>query len=142
MEKIGIVKELDGDYVKIQVVRASACGENCASCKGGCTPTAVFIRAKNGVGASVGQYVMLKSEPRKVLKAAFLIYIVPLLGLILGVIGGIGIANYLGYSRISELVGIVTGFILMGLSFLFLRYKDKKIKEDNSMDIIISHIIS
>jgi len=142
MEKIGFIKSLEGDIAVVEIKRASACGENCASCKGGCAPTAVYARVKNNVNASVGQYVKLHSENKKVVKAAFLVYIIPLFSLIIGVVIGLWLATYLGYESQKELIGAGIGFVFLAVSYLFLRFGESKLKESKDMEIVISHIIS
>jgi len=141
MEKVGFVKSLEGDYAIIEIRRASACGEKCASCKGGCAPTAVYARVKNNVNASVGQFVKLHTESKKVINAAFLAYMIPLFSLIIGVLVGLWFAMYLGYEEQQELIGAGIGLVFLAISYLFLRFKDKKLKESGSMEIVISHII-
>ncbi|AOY76474.1 SoxR reducing system RseC family protein [Clostridium formicaceticum] len=142
MEKIGLIKSLEGDKAIVEIRRASACGENCASCKGGCTPTAVYVTAKNHANASVGQYVKLKLESKKVIKAAFLVYLIPLLGMFFGIAAGLLGAEYLGYGNIKELIAAGAGFLMLALAYVFISYKDKKIKEGKEMEIVISHIMS
>ena len=79
MEQIGIVKELRGNTAIVSVNRVSACGENCAQCKGGCTPSSAVTKAENAAGASVGDTVKVEADTKKVILAAFVLYIVPLL---------------------------------------------------------------
>ena len=79
MEQIGIVKELRGNTALVSVNRVSACGENCAQCKGGCTPSSAVTKAENAAGASVGDTVKVEADTKKVILAAFVLYIVPLL---------------------------------------------------------------
>lgn len=142
MEKVGFVKSLEGDEAIVEIRRASACGENCASCKGGCAPTAAYVRVKNHVNASVGQYVKLHSENKKVIKVAFLAYMIPFISMIIGVVIGLWIAIYLGYEGQQELIGAGTGFVFLAVSYLFLRFRENKLKEKTDKDIVISHIIS
>lgn len=142
MEKIGLVKSLEGDMAIVEIRRVSACGESCSSCKGGCAPTALYVRANNHVNASAGQYVKLQSESKKVMKAAFLVYIIPLFSMIIGIALGAWLAKYLGYEKQQELIGAGTGSIFLAVSYLYLSFKDKDIKEKNDMEIVITHIIN
>ena len=141
MEKIGLVKSLEGDEAIVEIRRVSACGENCASCKGGCAPTTVYARAKNKVNASVGQFVKLHSENKQVMRAAFLAYMIPLFSLILGVVIGLWLSKYFGYESQQELIGAGVGFVFLASSYVFLNLKEKKLKESKDMEIVISHII-
>ena len=79
MEQIGIVKELRGKTAIVSVNRVSACGENCAQCQSGCTPSFAITKADNLAGASLGDTVKVEAPTGKVILAAFMVYIVPLL---------------------------------------------------------------
>ncbi len=90
MRKPGIVKR-GGDECQVAILRQSACGENCAHCKGGCTPTDTIITAENHVGAKAGDRVMLEIPDKTGIKAAALVYLLPIIALITGAL--------LSYSR-------------------------------------------
>lgn len=81
MRKTGIVKKA-GEQAEVAVIRESACGENCANCKAGCTPSETVIFAENQLGAEVGDKVVLEMQDKNALKAAFIAYIIPLIALI------------------------------------------------------------
>ncbi|SET05563.1 positive regulator of sigma(E), RseC/MucC [Natronincola peptidivorans] len=141
MEKIGLVTSVKENVATVEIRRASACGENCASCKGGCAPTNHYITAKNSVDASVGQYVKLEMENKSVLRAAFLVYIVPLIGMILGIGLGIATAEYLGYTASKEIIGAAVGFLFLIIFYFIISFIDKKIKRDKKMEVVITKII-
>ncbi len=82
MRKPGVVKKC-GTMCEVSVLRQSACGENCAHCKGGCTPTDTIITAENMVGAEVGDRVILEVPDRAGIKAAALVYSLPIAVLII-----------------------------------------------------------
>ena len=79
MEQIGTVMKTEENKAYVVVNRVSACGENCAHCKGGCTPTSVLANAQNLVGANVGDTVKLESDTKRVIFAAFILYMLPVL---------------------------------------------------------------
>lgn len=120
MEQIGIVKELRENMAIVSVHRTSACGENCAHCKGGCTSTDIIAKAENCIGAGVGDMVKLESDTGKVLFAAFMLYFVPLFA---GIVSAIIVASIT--PRMAPLliisVNVFLGVILLVKSF------DKKI---------------
>ena len=78
MEQIGTVKRLQGSRAEILVRRASACGENCASCKSVCTKTTISALAENPLGAAVGDVVKIETDTKRLILAALLLYIMPL----------------------------------------------------------------
>ncbi len=79
MREEGFVKSVSGDTCEVIVKRKSACGDNCASCKAGCEAREHLCTAKNLIGAKVGDKVFLEMDSTKVLKSAFLVYILPIL---------------------------------------------------------------
>lgn len=79
MEQIGEIVELNGKNALVRINRVSMCGENCASCSGGCKPTATVISATNGLSAKVGDTVKLQMNSGAFLLLAFIGYILPIL---------------------------------------------------------------
>lgn len=110
MDKIGTVIKLENNNAIVQVMRASACGENCAMCKGGCSQTKQTVSASNEMGALLGDKVKIELDDNKVLLAAFLVYILPLILLIIGYV-------------IKGWQGAVIGFVI---PFIILKALDKK----------------
>ncbi len=86
MEKIGTVVKVYHDTADVMIMRASSCGENCAMCKGACTPTRRVVGVKNTAGACVGDKVIIMLPDKNVLLAAFFVYIVPIFLMIAGYI--------------------------------------------------------
>lgn len=117
----GIVKENKGTVAVVKIVRSTSCGENCASC-GMCSGHDTEIEAINLCNAYVGDTVTVHMADKKVLGAAFLVYIIPLICLILGYAAGFNISK-------KETAGIVCGFLLMFLAFVVIHIIDKKIKK-------------
>lgn len=78
MKQIGTVVEIKGDMAKIECSRQSACDmcENAEHCVEKCKK--VYATALNVVGASVGDNVEIETETGKVLKNAFLVFMVPI----------------------------------------------------------------
>lgn len=95
MEQIGEVVEVNGKTATVRIRRVSACGESCASCSGGCKPTATVITAINGLSAKVGDTVKLQMNSGFFLLLAFVGYILPIL---------ICIAVYYGAKAITDSV--------------------------------------
>ncbi|SCY16656.1 SoxR reducing system RseC family protein [Alkaliphilus peptidifermentans] len=141
MDKIGTVLELKNEYAVVEIGRANSCGEKCSSCKSGCTPTGIKVTARNEVKADVGQIVILEMEKKRVLKAAFLIYILPLIGLIIGIIVGMWAGVKFEFEPYEELVGIVFGLFLLTMVYLGISRFDKIAKQDASYDVIIKEKI-
>lgn len=118
MKKKGIVVSAEGNNAHIRIQRESACGGICASCASSCAKETV-VTAFNKAGASVGDYVELEMESSRVIGAAVLVYVIPLLMLVLGYFIVYSVSN-------SESWGICAGFILMAASYVIVAKIAKK----------------
>ena len=99
MTQIATVESvLDNGFAKISVPRKSACGHDCEQCAGcGVTGTAVSAKARNDVGAQPGQKVVVESSTRKLLGVVALVYMLPLVGFLLGYFLSVGLAENVRY---------------------------------------------
>lgn len=106
MEIIGTVISVDKDMATVSVRRVSACGENCASCKGACQATTAVTTAKNVAGAVPGDMVKVETSGGTVIRAALFLYMLPVLVAVL-----IATVTYsIGLSDVLTLVLTVIGF--------------------------------
>ena len=146
-QKAQVKKLLDDGTAQVMVIRESACSGDCHKCSGcGAAKEAILFEAKNPIGAKPGDLVMVSSETGPVLKAAAVLYMLPLvlffggyaLGAALGISGGlagcaafaVSVALIVAYDRhmakkdktvytIQKLVGKVhTGSVNTGESHL------------------------
>lgn len=130
MEKaFGEVVNIKGNMAEVLIERGSMCGENCSSC-GMCDKRKSKILAQNTAEAKMGDKVVLNVSASKGLKAAALVYGVPVLILLLTVV-------VLLNAGISEGVCVIIGFILMAVWFLGIFIAEKKgaFKEKMSAEI-------
>ena len=82
-----VEKILPGGFVEISVPRKSACGHDCEECAGcGMTGAAIHARAKDPVGVRPGQKVVVESATRKILGVVALVYLLPVVGFLLGLL--------------------------------------------------------
>ena len=80
-----VEKVLAGGYAEISVPRKSACGHDCEECAGcGMTGAAIHARARNDVGAQKGDKVVVESSTKKLLGVVALVYLLPVVGFLLG----------------------------------------------------------
>lgn len=136
MLQTGVVKKLhynsaeEQSYptAEVEITRSSACGESCASC-GLCPGQTSVVEAVNDINADVGDTVIMDMSDSKVLGAAFLVYIVPLLMLIVGYFSGCAVF-------IGELPRIITGFLFMAAAFAVIICLDRKIKRKYESHIV------
>ena len=95
----GIVLELAASKAVIVINRTSAC----AGCHGhvGCRPSEskeMTIEAINELNAKVGDRVQISVPTGSLLKAAFLVYFLPVVALVMGTIAGTKLGPSLGFN--------------------------------------------
>ncbi|MCB2310743.1 SoxR reducing system RseC family protein [Clostridium tagluense] len=136
-EEEGIIIEiLEGNMAKVKVGRHGEC-KNCGACPG---DSALIIEAQNLIGAKAGQRVAFEIKETNMLMAAFVVYIVPLIAILLGVIAGQAIAMKFGYSvRGFQIVGGTLTFIL---SILNIKIFDKFAHNNKKMQPVITRSLS
>jgi sigma-E factor negative regulatory protein RseC len=131
MIKIAQVVRIENEMAYIKVARASACGENCASCGSTCTDKGHILKVKND-GYKPGQLLSLTTKDKNLLAYSSVAYGIPLLVMI-------G-ATFLSYRYINignkDIVSAVFGLLSLVLSFYILRQLDKHVFKDS--DIIES----
>lgn len=94
MEQLVRVKKTFPDgTAQVLCIRESACSGDCHKCSGcGAAKEAVIVTADNPIGAKTGDFVKVVSETAPVLKAAVVLYMIPLflffLGYYLGTLPG------------------------------------------------------
>lgn len=140
MEQVGFVRNIINGKVELEIKRVSGCGDNCKGCGSSCDIPAHIVTLPNKINASIGDFVEIKGEPRKLLKYAMIVYMVPFIFLIAGIIAGnnyfksIGNPNY-------ELLSFLTGVISITLSYFFIRIIDKRISKKDEQSICLVKIL-
>ena len=124
MEQLVRVKEAYDDGTAMVIhVRESACSGDCHKCSGcGAAKEAVLFTAENRIGARRGDLVKVESDTGTVLKAAVVLYVLPLVLFFLG--------YYLGdlAGSLGPLAGCL-GFVL-GVAIIIL-YDRKVVRKKN-----------
>ena len=132
MEQIVRVYRLCEDgQAEIIHVRESACSGDCHKCSGcGAAKETILLTADNPIGASVGDLVNLRSETGPVLKAAVMLYMMPLVLFFAGYAAGAALG----------LSGGVFGSLAFVLSVILIVMYDRHIaKKDNTIYTITGY---
>jgi len=131
MEEKGRIVKVDNGVAEVEMERTSACAR-CGICLES-SGDRMILYAKDSVGAHPGDEVLISLESKEVLKAAFLIYIFPLVGLIAGYFLGRSIFG-------TERIGIIfAGFGFFGVLFILYGY-DKRLKAQKTGEAKIIRI--
>ena len=119
VEEVGLVMESRPGRAVVRIKRGEEC-EGCHACtfwdKGG----DMVAEVENSLGASPGDTVRIQTGSQSKIKAAFLLYLFPLLMMFLGILGGQPLFVSLGLSRWAELLSVLSGLLLMAVSFAIL----------------------
>ena len=134
MDQIGQVVELQGKSAVVRVRRTSACGENCASCGGGCTPTSTTLKAVNGLNAKVGDMVKVEMSSGAFVLLAFIGYILPII---------IAIVAYMVARQLSSdtIVADISAVVALVLTLVVFFVMDKLPKKSTRFSSRIIRIL-
>jgi len=133
----GIIIEIFvNNIARVKVGRHNEC-KNCGACPG---DNSVVIEAKNPIGAKVGQRISFQMKDTNMLMAAFVVYIVPLIAVVIGVLVGQVIAKMFGYNPWGFQIG--GGIITFILSMINIKKFDKFAHSNEKMQPVITQIIS
>jgi positive regulator of sigma E activity len=115
-EEARVLELTDGGMAKLEVVRSDAC-KTCNACfEGGSGKRLIF--AENSLGAKEGDRVTIEISSAVIAKLSFLIYLLPITGLLLGV----ALVAQITVSEIMRALGGIAGFTVFSSAvFVYLR---------------------
>ncbi|MDD4169098.1 MAG: SoxR reducing system RseC family protein [Desulfotomaculaceae bacterium] len=126
----GIVIALDGKIAKVKASRHNDC-DNCGACPG---DNATVMDAYNQVDAKVGQRVNVEIPEANMVKAAFIVYLLPLITTFMGFLIGLWISQKYGFpALLSEVSASIVAFVL---TILYIKYVDRSMTKTTKMPII------
>ena len=112
MEQLVRVRDVyDNGTAQVICIRESACSGDCHKCSGcGAAKEAVLFSAANPIGAGKGDLVKVESETGPVLKAAVVLYVIPLVLFFLGYYLGSLWGNF---GTLVSCLGFVLGVVIV-----------------------------
>ena len=105
----GLVHTIKDDLVIATIYRKEACGE-CRACLSGMTKTEMDIEAKNLCDAEVGDWVELELQENAFFNAVVIMYGLPFIGFIAGVVLG-----YYGVPKLISGISPVLPSLVLGV---------------------------
>ena len=132
MDQIVRVKKVyENGTAQVICIRESACSGDCHKCSGcGAAKEAILLTAENPIGAGVGDLVNIRSETGPVLKAAAVLYMLPL------------VLFFAGYALAAALdqSGALFGALAFVLSIVFIVVYDRRMaKKENAIYTITGY---
>jgi sigma-E factor negative regulatory protein RseC len=132
----GIVIEIQGDMARVKTSRHNDC-ENCGACPGN---SAIVLEARNPLGAKPGQRVAVEIQEMNMLKAAFIVYVLPLIAAFAGAVTGSWLADWLEYEAVWFQMG--GGLVFFAAAILYIRFFDRSSHSNVQMQPVIIAILS
>ncbi len=123
MAEIGQVTELMGDLVRVKLQRHDACN-HCNACSAGVETEEMVLEAENLCLAEPGDLVEISLEESNFLAAVMIMYIVPLIGLLVGIGIGYVIGGAIGMNQ--EVMALVVGFAMLAITYLTIKSNEDK----------------
>ena len=78
MTQFAVIKKLTApDKAEVEVLRGTACGDDCENCGVCHYASKIRVEAKNEIGAQLGDRVEIEARTSRILGAAVLVYVVP-----------------------------------------------------------------
>jgi sigma-E factor negative regulatory protein RseC len=141
IEEIGIVTQADGETARVAVQKRGTC-DGCAA-RGVCETKeeGMEIEAYNPVMARKGQTVKVSIKAQTYLKGTIFVYGFPLLAFIAGIILGKNLSEKYFPAADSDLVAIISGFVLLVMSMFVVRTWSKKVESKREYKPVIEEII-
>lgn len=123
----GIVTRADSNSAWIKVAKTGAC-ESC-SVKSSCNVMGggeeMEVRVINDMGARIDDRVMLSFKTSSLLKASFLLYMVPIISLITGAVIGQAVASFFAFN--PSICSAVLAFSFFILAILYIKLKGNEL---------------
>ena len=131
MEQVVRVKQCHSDGTATVIcLRESACSGDCHKCSGcGAAKETILLEAENPIGARTGELVTLRSATAPVLKAAAVMYMLPLV---------LFFAGY-GLGEMWNAGGPVGGICFVFAIALAVVYDRKVVKKQKTVHTIIGY---
>lgn len=116
-EQEGIVIEIKDKIAIVKVARHGDC-ENCGTCAGS---NAAVLEMNNQIGAQKGERVVFETVQKGMLKAAFIVFCLPIAAILLGSQAGSLLSQALNNnsSLYSVLGGVIALILSLGIIFLY-----------------------
>ncbi len=129
-----VTKLLPNGMAEVAVKRTTACGGNCGSCESCVFQNELKTPAVNRIQAKPGQKVLIESQSSRIFKAAFLVYVLPLLFFLLG--------YFLASLFFSdELVRILCSFAGLALGALVVVLSQRNVREKDKITFEIIQLL-
>lgn len=140
-QETGIVETIEDEWAWVKTRRKSACAhcgqkDHCHTIEGG---DRMLVKARNIADARKGDEVELYLSTKTQLKCVFMVYMVPVIGLLIGAFSGNSLSTPIG---LSPNVGIFL-FSALGLvaAFMLTRFYSNRMETKNALTLLVTRVV-
>jgi sigma-E factor negative regulatory protein RseC len=137
MKEIGCVASVSGDAAMVAMPMSGEC-KKCGLCKQAADGREVLLEARNDAGAREGDTVEIEIAAGRVLAAAFIIYMIPVLMTIVGFLVGSAAAGGDPEARLP----IVLAVVFLVVSFVLVWQYDRRLRRTERRHAVVTRILS
>ncbi len=139
MTERGLVIDTDKRIAQVVVEKSENC-EGCNACGIGKGRT-MIAEVENSLNAKKGDSVLVEVSDRQAIKAALLVFGLPLAALFIGVFGISSIAQSIGFASSNNTIGGIGGFVLLVLACIGVYFYSGHLKKSGRYSLRIVKIL-
>ncbi len=140
IEEYGTVVELKGKQIAVVLCQRNSACEHCPSsgaCQIGEDSETMRVEAFNPLGAKIGERVKVATSTKHFLQSSFILYIVPIIGLLIGALIGQSIGELTDVGIDPSLLSAIFGVAFLIGTFLCIRVGTRALKREVFMPRIV-----
>ncbi len=141
IEEYGTIVELKGPQIAVVLcARHSAC-EHCPSsgtCQIGDDNETMLVEAFNQIGAKISDRVKIVTSTKHFLQSSFILYIVPIIGLLVGALIGQAIGEMTTVTLDPSLLSAILGVAFLAGTFVCIKVGTRALKREIFMPRIVA----
>lgn len=134
MNKIGIVKKIEDNFVIVEVERLDAC-KQCGGCINSGSKK-IEVKAKNSIPVDKNDKVGIAIKDLNIFGMSFFIYIIPLLFFLIGLVGGYIIYPYFFQNDVYQSIFSAGAGLILMLSGWFVFLKQFKFLSRCNIEVV------
>jgi len=140
IEEYGTVVELKGKQIAVVLCRRHSACDHCPS-SGACQldndSESMLVEAFNPIGAEISDRVKVAASTKHFLQSSFMLYIVPIIGLLIGAFIGQSIGELTDVPIDPSLLSAILGISFMAGTFLCIKLGTQALKRELFMPRIV-----
>lgn len=140
IEEYGIIIELKEQQIAVVMCQRNSACDHCPSsgaCSMGNDSETMYVDAFNAVGAEVSDRVKIVTSTKHFLQSSFMLYIVPIIGLLVGALSGQAIGEKMSSKIDPSLLSAIMAMIFMTATFIAIKFGTRGLKREVFMPRIV-----